>query len=72
VATVILGGLISSTLLDFLVHPALFWCFGKRDAEEQLSKGDQDELDDDSFQEKPSTEHADLKRPVDQMAEAHS
>ena len=28
VATVILGGLISSTLLDFFVHPALFWCFG--------------------------------------------
>ena len=26
VATVILGGLISSTLLDFFVHPALFWC----------------------------------------------
>jgi HME family heavy-metal exporter len=46
VATVILGGLISSTLLDFLVHPALFWCFGKRDAEEQLAMGDHDELDD--------------------------
>ena len=28
VATVILGGLISSTLLDFFVHPALFWLFG--------------------------------------------
>ena len=25
VATVIVGGLISSTLLDFFVHPALFW-----------------------------------------------
>lgn len=49
VATVILGGLISSTLLDFLVHPALFWCFGKRDAEEQLAMGDHDELDDESF-----------------------
>lgn len=29
VATVILGGVISSTLLDFFVHPALFWLFGK-------------------------------------------
>lgn len=29
VATVIVGGLISSTLLDFLVHPALFWIFGR-------------------------------------------
>jgi HME family heavy-metal exporter len=29
VATVIIGGLISSTLLDFFVHPALFWTFGR-------------------------------------------
>ncbi|MCA9174432.1 MAG: efflux RND transporter permease subunit [Planctomycetales bacterium] len=33
VATVILGGLISSTLLDFFVHPALFWLIGLREAE---------------------------------------
>jgi HME family heavy-metal exporter len=33
VATVILGGLISSTMLDFFVHPALFWLFGLRSAE---------------------------------------
>ncbi|RIK83758.1 MAG: CusA/CzcA family heavy metal efflux RND transporter [Planctomycetota bacterium] len=33
VATVIMGGLISSTLLDFFVHPALFWWFGKTQAE---------------------------------------
>ncbi|MCG6154603.1 efflux RND transporter permease subunit [Rubinisphaera margarita] len=32
VATVILGGLISSTLLDFFVHPALFWLFGLEEA----------------------------------------
>ncbi len=32
VATVILGGLISSTLLDFFVHPALFWLFGLKAA----------------------------------------
>lgn len=36
VATVILGGLISSTLLDFFVHPALFWCFGKQQAEQHI------------------------------------
>ncbi|MEX0727310.1 MAG: efflux RND transporter permease subunit [Planctomycetaceae bacterium] len=36
VATVILGGLVSSTLLDFFVHPALFWLFGRRSAERSL------------------------------------
>lgn len=35
VATVILGGLVSSTLLDFFVHPALFWCFGRQAAEQR-------------------------------------
>jgi len=32
VATVIIGGLITSTLLEFLVRPALFWRFGLRAA----------------------------------------
>ena len=33
VATVIVGGLISCTLLEFSVRPALFWLFGKNTAE---------------------------------------
>lgn len=32
VATVIIGGLISSTLLDFLVRPAIFSIFGQKEA----------------------------------------
>ena len=44
VATVILGGLISSTLLDFFVHPALFWCFGRAQAEKAMAAAGQDEL----------------------------
>ena len=46
VATVILGGLISSTLLDFFVHPALFWCFGRAQAEREMDAADHDELAD--------------------------
>jgi HME family heavy-metal exporter len=41
VATVIIGGLISSTLLDFFVHPALFWVFGRRQAERLQSEQDE-------------------------------
>jgi Cu/Ag efflux pump CusA len=46
VATVILGGLISSTLLDFFVHPALFWCFGRAQAERLATEQEHDELSD--------------------------
>ena len=38
VATVILGGLVSSTLLDFFVHPALFWLFGINEAQRVVSQ----------------------------------
>ncbi|MCA9010091.1 MAG: efflux RND transporter permease subunit, partial [Planctomycetaceae bacterium] len=38
VATVILGGVISSTLLDFFVHPALFWLFGLKEAQRVVNE----------------------------------
>jgi Cu/Ag efflux pump CusA len=34
VATVILGGLLSSTLLDMIVTPTVFWVWGKKAVEE--------------------------------------
>jgi HME family heavy-metal exporter len=48
VATVILGGLVSSTLLDFFVRPALFASFGRKAAEQQLeANADEESLDHD-------------------------
>ena len=43
VATVILGGLISSTMLDFFVHPALFWLMGLRAAERVVNSSDSEQ-----------------------------
>lgn len=58
VATVILGGLISSTLLDFFVHPALFWCFGRAQAEKHLHDNEGgDELDEPLLPATPATPH---------------
>ena len=33
VSTVILGGLVTSTFCEFLIHPGLFWKFSGKDAE---------------------------------------
>jgi HME family heavy-metal exporter len=44
VATVILGGVVSSTLLDFFVHPALFWLFGRRSAQRAIEADGDDQL----------------------------
>jgi len=43
VATVILGGLVTSTLCEFLLHPGLFWRFSGRDAERLARKTGSDE-----------------------------
>ncbi|MEX2288121.1 MAG: efflux RND transporter permease subunit [Planctomycetaceae bacterium] len=42
VATVILGGLITSTFCEFLIHPGLFWRFSGRDAEAMVRRIDDD------------------------------
>jgi CzcA family heavy metal efflux pump len=44
VATVILGGLITSTFCEFLIRPGLFWRFGGKDAE-RLAREEQNEAD---------------------------
>jgi CzcA family heavy metal efflux pump len=47
VATVILGGLLTSTFCEFLIHPGLFWAFSGRDAERLVRADDaQDTLSD--------------------------
>lgn len=55
VATVILGGVISSTLLDFFVHPALFWLFGLRAAERVVRESHEEvELEEEHLSHLPS------------------
>jgi Cu/Ag efflux pump CusA len=44
VATVILGGLVTSTFCEFLLHPGLFWKFSGRDAQ-RLVHSDNSELE---------------------------
>lgn len=44
VATVILGGLVTSTFCEFLIHPGLFWAFSGKDAQRLvLEEHNQDE-----------------------------
>jgi Cu/Ag efflux pump CusA len=38
IATVIVGGLITSTLMEFFVRPALFWLFGRHTAEKMIER----------------------------------
>jgi CzcA family heavy metal efflux pump len=39
IATVVIGGLCTSTLLEFFVRPALFWTFGREAAEKVVAQG---------------------------------
>ncbi|MDY0165481.1 MAG: efflux RND transporter permease subunit [Thermoguttaceae bacterium] len=48
VATVVIGGLISSTLLEFFVRPALFWRFGRGAAQRVVQQADEEVAWDDT------------------------
>jgi Cu/Ag efflux pump CusA len=58
VAIVILGGLISSTLLDMAVTPAVFLKFGRHAAEKSLSRSRQDPLDAPAAPSQPAVIHS--------------
>jgi HME family heavy-metal exporter len=45
VATVILGGLVTSTFCEFLIHPGLFWRFSGKDAGRLVKEGRGSEAD---------------------------
>jgi HME family heavy-metal exporter len=55
VATVILGGLVTSTFCEFLIHPGLFLAFSGKDAERLVKTAahEEDELND-----APHTHHS--------------
>jgi Cu/Ag efflux pump CusA len=61
IATVVVGGLISSTLMEFIVRPALFWTYGRKAAEQALqqriAKGDE-------FSEKAKEAKSDAENPA--------
>ena len=59
VATVILGGLCSSTILEFFVRPALFWTFGRK-AGERLIETSFSEVE--LIEEKEGARHTDESR----------
>ncbi len=46
VATVIIGGLITSTMLEFFVRPALFWTTGMKAGERIIARAEEEQLDD--------------------------
>lgn len=64
VATVILGGLVTSTFCEFLIHPGLFLAFSGKDAERLVKAGqsEEEELHD----------HPTFKQPVSVPAMSHA
>ncbi len=54
VATVIIGGLLATTLLDFLVRPGLFWMFGKKEADRLAALKENDDIPEGLFEAGPT------------------
>lgn len=42
IATVIVGGLLSSTLAEFFVRPALFWAIGRKAGQKMVAEATRD------------------------------
>jgi Cu/Ag efflux pump CusA len=57
IATVVIAGLFTSTLLEFFVRPALFWTFGRQAAEKVVSQTRSDSA---ALSEADETENGDL------------
>ncbi len=58
VATVIIGGLLSSTILEFFIRPALFWSFGREAGARIVERGTEDiPLLEESEEQAASTAH---------------
>ena len=64
VAVVILGGLVSSTLLDAAVTPTVFFHFGRRASEKYLRRAHADPLDDEEALPTPGSPDAALPVPL--------
>jgi hypothetical protein len=70
VATVIIGGLISSTLLEFFVRPALFWTVGRR-AGQRIVEEHHAELELKEFEMQRPEKNLDARRPAGADAHGH-
>ena len=53
IAVVVIGGLITSTVMEFFVRPALFWTFGRKKAEILIRQ-----------QKEAVTDHGEKKTPL--------
>ena len=63
VATVVVGGLCTTTLMDLLLTPGMFWSFGRKPASALVATRDRGELE--RIDTLVSPQHADNPTPTD-------